>query len=70
MGLAKLESTRVPKYFPGHGWHSGTAMSFCRPHFLIKYRDGDTEDLLGYQLARFASSFSSRSSAWRGLRTS
>ena len=51
MGLAKPGSTRVLKHFPGHGWHSGTVMSFCRPHFLIKYRDGDTEDPLGYQLA-------------------
>ena len=52
MGLVKLGSTRVLKYFPRHGWHSGTVMSFCRPHFLIRYRDGDTEDLLGHQLAK------------------
>ena len=52
MGLVKLGSTGVLKHFPGHGWHSGTVVSFCRPHFLIRYRDGDTEDLLGHQLAK------------------
>jgi len=55
VGFVKLGSTRVPKYFPGHGWHKGagthaanerfrdTATPVCEPHLNMEINAATTQ---------------------------
>eukprot|EP00966_Prymnesium_polylepis_P107254 2483317-Prymnesium_polylepis.1 len=37
---------KLSKEFPGHGWFSGSVVSYAQQTgFLVEYEDGDTEDL-------------------------
>ena len=41
-----LVGRKLSKEFPGHGWFSGTVVSYAQQTgFLVEYEDGDTEDL-------------------------
>eukprot|EP00547_Thalassionema_nitzschioides_P013858 CAMPEP_0194249184 /NCGR_PEP_ID=MMETSP0158-20130606/19884_1 /TAXON_ID=33649 /ORGANISM="Thalassionema nitzschioides, Strain L26-B" /LENGTH=988 /DNA_ID=CAMNT_0038985645 /DNA_START=194 /DNA_END=3160 /DNA_ORIENTATION=- len=50
-GLFTVQSrffgSRVRKFFKGHGWFSGTVISFDEDlrYYLVRYEDGDTEEI-------------------------
>ena len=48
-----LVGRALTKEFPGHGWYSGTVVSYAKETgFLVEYEDGDTEDLSPAKLLR------------------
>ena len=35
----------VRKHFAGHGWFNGTVAEYKAPYYVIKFDDGDSEDV-------------------------